>query len=389
MSITRDQFLWKFLKENKTPFFFESVALKNGKTFPNKQLNNGTFNDTGLISISLCPSYLNYNLKSDSEYNKHYIANKNLHGAGIIIDKNTTIEAHLTHNISSKARKNLKRYLTRLNNSFNIDYKYYYGDITKEKNSFLLAHLHKMLSKRFIDKKKENSFLLNWENNTKELFDLINKKQASFFVIYNNETPISITLNYHIKNSILFSECNGYNTDFKKFGLAHIDSYKLLDWCIKNKYQYIDLGNGLSDFKSKWSNSIYNFHYHIYYKKKSFRNRIIAYTEILKINLKNFLKKIKLDELIIKIKYLRSQKKEQSLHKNISFSIEDISLDKIDKLSKLDKIDLDEHSFLKEPIYSKLFNNKEHINSINIKKLDDSNYFVKGEKTLFKININK
>ena len=97
------------------------------------------------------------------------------------------------------------------------------------------------------------------------------------FVIYHDTRPISISLNFHYNERILFSDCASYDIDYEKFGLGHIDLYKHLEWCLENNYAFLDLGNGVSEYKSKWCNIFYNFHYFLYFKKKSIFAMAISY----------------------------------------------------------------------------------------------------------------
>ena len=238
--IKRNQFLWDFLKKEIIPKNVESVTLNNitfdNSTFVEKSINQ-------LAVISLVPSYLNLKFKNKEILKEFKINNTNLDGSGITFNENDTLESYLQNTLGKKTRKNVQRFWNRLNQSFNIKVTYYHGQISKETFTFLMSSLYNFLTKRFNDKQEVNSYLINWDKKIEPAFNLINHKKASLFVIYNEETPINITLNYHTFNTILFSEMNGFDTNYYKFGLGHIDLYLHLKWCLDNNYKFLDLGN--------------------------------------------------------------------------------------------------------------------------------------------------
>lgn len=265
-------------------------------------------NTSKVISTTLFPTFLTSTLISQENYYLKKISHVNFTGAGVSISHPETIDSFLKKYLKSNTKKNLRRSISRLEESFNITYSYYHGSITKDKFIFLLNTLRCLLQKRFHHKKMINHFLNEWDENTNNLFSLINHKKASLFVIYDDKNPISISVNRHFENTILFSECHGYNLDYSKFSLGHLDNYLLLKWCIQNKYSFLDLGNGVSDYKKKWCNTFYDFEYHIYYKKNSIIAKVIASAEINKINVKNIIKKLKIDVYFKKVKQLISKK---------------------------------------------------------------------------------
>src|SRR5690606_41905928 len=62
---------------------------------------------------------------------------------------------------------------------------------------------------------------------------LFRSKRASFFVIYDGDHPIEISLNYHL-NDVLFSSISSFDIDYAKFGLGHIEIHKQLEWCLEH-----------------------------------------------------------------------------------------------------------------------------------------------------------
>ena len=384
--ITREQFLWDFLKKEMIPNCIENVELNDLK-FINKNSAIDSHDNKQLTIVSLAPNYLKFYFNKKESYLERKIDHLHLDGCGIIINEKETLESYLQNVLDTKTRKNIQRCWNRLNQSFKIEIKYYFGDISEETYTFLLSKLHNMLVKRFDDKNTINSFLSNWENNTKNIFSSINNKNASLFVIYSDGTPINISLNHHSNNTILFSECNAFNTDYYKFSLGHIGNYVLLKWCIDNNYKYLDLGNGVLDNKKKWSNSFYKTQYIVHFNDKNIVSKTLASIEIFKIKAKNFLKKIKLDKFIFHIKYFLRSPKKSVESTNIIYSLEKIEDAACIKLKDLIEVDLKAHDFLRKPVYDSIFNSNEHINDIIIYKFSNNTYIIKGKKTALKLTI--
>ena len=282
---------YQFLVDNDAiiPDCFEYVFLNN-KTYPNSSFSNKHLN-TKIIFVSLYPTYLNTKIGSENTFKSKKITHNGPKGAGILLDQPYTAETYL-RKYAKRQLKFINRDIKRLETSFSVNYEYNYGHITNEKCDFLLKTLYEMINKRFKKKKMTHLFLKTWHSRTKDLASLINKKKASLFVIYANNKPISISLNRHENNSILFSQTHSYDMDFSKFGVGHLDLYLLLGWCINNDYDFLDLGVGLYDYKKKWCNTYYDIDYHIYYDKKSFLAMGIAQFEIIKIKTKNAIKSL-------------------------------------------------------------------------------------------------
>lgn len=384
--INRQQFLWDFLKKEMIPNCIESVEL-NGFSFINKNRTSDNLDNKHLAIISLAPNYLKFNFNKKEPYLEKKIDNLHLDGCGIIINEKETLESYMQNVLSTQTRKNVQRLWNRLNQSFNIEIKYYFGHISEETCESLLLKLYSMLVRRFNNKKTINSFLYNWQNNTQNIFNLINSKKACLIVICSDGEPINITLNYHSHDSILFSEFNGFDIDFYKFGLGDIGNYVLLKWCIANNYKYLDLGNGVMDHKKKWCNSFYEMQYIVLFNNKNLVSKTLASIEIFKIKTKNSLKQIRLDTFIIYLKHFLKSPKTDSKSANMTYNLEKMDADACVKLEDVVVVDLKANDFLKKPVYDSIFNSKEHINDIIIYKFSKDTHIIKGKKTTLKLTI--
>jgi len=388
--IQREQFIWEFNRIGKIPTIYKFINF-NTKTYINKD-NSINSNTSKVITTSLIPTFLSTYIYNEDQYKVKKIIHKNYSGAGIALEHPETIEGFMNNHLKPQIKKNLRRTISRLEESFNITYKYYYGSITKEEFDFLLNTLKGFLTKRFNQKKILNHFLNEWNKNIDGLFELINQKKASFIVVYDNHKPISISLNRHIEKSILHSECNGYDLDYSKFGLGHLDNYLVLKWCIENKFDFLDLGIGVLEYKQKWCNTYYDFEYHVYSQKNSIIANIIAFKEINKIKAKNLLKQLKIDVYLKRLKSVLRKKEINNDIFGISYILEELeSLNdyESDNLKKLN-IDLPETEGIRQSIYDYLYTNKGHIDNIEIYKISTelNTYVFKAENTIIKITLN-
>ncbi|CAH8286193.1 acetyltransferase (GNAT) family protein [Mariniflexile fucanivorans] len=385
--VKREQFIWNFQNRELIPSCYEKVFF-NSANYKNENTSNST---EPVIYVSLVPTYLKYTLINDADYTQKKIIHKGKSGAGILIDGDYTVDSYLQKFTKRQLRVNLKRAITRLEESFNITYEYNFGTITKEKYNNLLFELRSMLEKRFQEKNIENMFLREWELHTKDLFNLINNKKASLFVIYHSEKPISISLNMHIKNSILFAKINAYDTDFAKFSLGHLDNYLLLGWCLDNKYHFLDLGFGILDYKMKWCNVFYDFEYHIYSKKGSLITKGISFFEVSKIKLKNHIKRLKIQEHLLNLKSFLKKPKKVIYQPKPKYKLKTVTAKESLNEKELKEINIKNEAYksIRKPIYNYLYSNKLHIDTIKTYILitEDNCFVFKTKKNIIKINI--
>lgn len=292
MILKREQFIWDFYKRSQgiIPNSLSEVSY-NRTTFKNP---NASKEKLPLVCyMSLFPDFLEPKLIDPDNYNLKKIEHYGLAGVAMVISDSNSADDYLKVHTKRKLRSNLNRLMKQLEDEHTIKYEYNFGDISNEKCLELLTALHEMICKRFGNRTNDHVFMAEWDKNTQGLADSIRNKKSSLFVIYANGVPISISVNRHINQTILFSETHSFNIDFIKFGLGDIANYLVLQWAIRYNYSIIDLGNGILDNKRKWCNLIYDMEYLIFYRKKSIFAYLIAQIEAIKINLKNIVKSTK------------------------------------------------------------------------------------------------
>jgi len=210
---------------------------------------------------------------------------------GFLMDLTNSADTndYLLNQLSKRNRKNLFSKLRKLENDHQITYKMYFGDISKEHYDFLFDVFYKLFDRRFKEKKIYNKNLINWKYYHELIYPMILDKKASLYVIYDQDKPIDITLNFHL-GDIVFSFMHTYDIDYANFNMGDISMLKHLDWCFENQIAIYDLSIGETGQKIKWCNYSYDFKYHIFYNPKSVSSRLSTQIIYLKLKLKQFLR---------------------------------------------------------------------------------------------------
>lgn len=186
-----------------------------------------------------------------------------------------SIKDYMSSQFGSKSRGEIRTYLRRLENCFNISYNLYFGEINKGEYNSLINKLEEMIIRRFSERGEKHQDMDDWDSLKIKTFEQINNKKASLFVIYDNYKPIDICLNYHY-DSIMINSIRSYDIDYSKFRLGYIDIYKQLELCFENNYKIFDLCIGDMRYKRQWCNYTYLYNSHIVYYKKSIINGVLA-----------------------------------------------------------------------------------------------------------------
>lgn len=340
-----------------------------------------------MYSINLVPGYMNCKLCDAHLYHTKKIPQHNW-GYAIFLNSDSNADAYLKNKFNSNFRTNLNRSIRRLETCFNISYKMYHGEITLKDYETLMESLRMMLVNRFRAINEPNNNLPKWMDICTDTFPLINQKKASLFVIYDGDRPIEISLNYHM-DKILFSSISSFDLDYSKFGLGHIEIYKQLEWCYLNNYDIFEMGVGGMDYKRRWSNNIYNFEHHIYYKKSLISN-IHAFFEIRKILLKEYLKSKQIPLYFQKAKSALSPSKKVEDTLRGEVKVEQLHSNEIPEPEDLLEINLENEAFrpLRKYVYDFMYGNPENIAHVGVFQLSGTNsYIIKGSDKQIKITL--
>ncbi|MEB8347221.1 GNAT family N-acetyltransferase [Flavobacteriaceae bacterium KMM 6898] len=333
-----------------------------------------------IYTIALVPDYLNLVLKNDKKHVQKTYSQNNL-GYAIRIKNIVNLDGYLKSQFKSNS-KVIKRSLTRLESCFNIRYQIIFGSITKEEYGFLMSTLREMLIRRFAQRQDDNKKIKEWDLILDKTFDQIKNKEASLFIIYDNEKPIDISLNYHF-DKIMFSAISSYDIDYHKFGVGHVEMIKLVEWCLKDQYDFLELGYGDLDFKRRWCNHIYNFKYQVVYNQESLFIPIFAKMELYKLSLKEYLKGRKINMIFNIIMEKLSFKKLKELNEASDFTIKNISITESVGYEILSIVDpeTEDYMYLRRILNEFLYTSQEHKDYTSIFKISENpnTFLLKGK----------
>ncbi|WP_170179714.1 GNAT family N-acetyltransferase [Flavivirga rizhaonensis] len=338
-----------------------------------------------IYSFRLIPEYFKLNLK-DTSFSTKIIPQYNW-GYSILLHASDSIEGYMKRQFNSKKRNIFTRYVKRLESCFNIRYKMFHGDISKTDYDSIMESLHHMITCRFEERNESHKNLHEWDYLVEHTYAEIINKKASLFVVYNEEEPIEISLNYHF-DKILFSYISSYNIDYSKFGLGHVEIYKQVEWCANNGYILFEMGVGGMDYKRRWSNNIYRYNHYVTYKNLNIKSKYKAKLLIIKIKIKEYLKSKGVNE--IHSKYNKYFTKKSNVQSNIALSEIKVTPDlNITNFEEIQQHTINTYSFLKKYIYNFLYTTKEHLDDVKIYKHNKENSFlIKGTKSYQKIGFN-
>jgi len=366
-----------FKSGSNIPSFYDSIINRTTRSVLSYSLYNKSKESHKICKVNHLPEYLKI------EYKDHYkLGVKSINrdvGYAIDLSQFSTIDTYVNHHF--KNGRKIRKYVRRLETSFNITYKRYYGDISRDVYDDLLNRLHNMVQKRFMqlnDINQQINDTARWQLTLDETFSLIKKKRASLFVIYEDDKPILINIAHHWEN-LFYDFMVSFDIDYSKFSLGHISLYKQLEWCFNNSYEIFDLGPGEYHYKKRWSNRAYNLSQQVVYEKHNFLSELTANAEIVLTLIKKHLvsKKAK--------NYLKSIKK--AIRKNnfkvFEFSTSDITKQDFD-LQNYTKINYknEDYAFLRKILFDFLYSKTEHKDDVLVfKNITESNrYIFKGKK---------
>lgn len=211
---------------------------------------------------------------------------------------------YIATNFSKKSRYKFKSYKRTLENTFNISYKHFYGKTNKNEYDLIFDQFNAILKKRFEQKLESNNNLepQEWAFYKDLVYPLILEKKASLFVIYHENTPIAVSLNYFSKN-ILFYAITGFDIDFSKYNVGKVHLMELYKWCFEQKIEIFDFSKGYYDYKKRWGDKEYHFENHIFYDSKSISSIVIANFIARFFKLKQFLRDKNINKKLSQLLY--------------------------------------------------------------------------------------
>ncbi len=336
-------------------------------------LNSSSFQDLKgkVLLIYDVPTFFGLTETTQNRIKKHKI--KQYPGFLINLEPYNDLNEFMVGTFKKSSRYKLKKYKYKLETCFEINYKMFYGEISKKEYNFVFEAFKNLLTKRFDDKQESNNNLdkQEWDFYYEVAYPMILEKKASLFVIYSGQIPIGVTLNY-FSDEILFDAITVFDIDYSKFHLGSVTIMKLIEWSIEQKIKIFDFSKGYFDYKKRWASEAYNFEYHILYDSKSIIASMLALFLKQYFTTKQFLRDKKINEKLHRITYMLRNKSNKN-ESNIKFEF--LNIEEEYKKEELTEVDFKskDNGFLIPIIFDFLYLNNELQKKLKVYKLPSNN----------------
>ncbi|WP_010517367.1 GNAT family N-acetyltransferase [Croceivirga radicis] len=223
-------------------------------------------NEKSFYIIKDVPDYLYFQEHIPLDHG--FIKVPQYHGHLVNLYSYQNLSEYLNDQLSKRNIKNLKSKKRKLESLGKIEYKVLSDDLGELEYAKIFNHFKELLSNRFDQKGILNRDLSHWQQLYRFTLPKLCSGEAKMFIIYNNELPICIALNY-IVDHVMFSHIQTYDTDYSKYNLGDIHMQFQLEWCFSNNIDIYDVSKGTNPYKEKWCNHRYRLFHEIVYSKKS------------------------------------------------------------------------------------------------------------------------
>lgn len=265
-------FYQSFIYHQFNDLLIQEVSSTASSERPPLNVSFETLNHNRVYLLSLIPDYIN--VKLIDGYKGIKVQNKEI-SSYALLSEYKSFDDYAENQLGNKKISKIRKSRNKLESSFNIAYKMYYGAIESAHYDYLFETMKSFIIERFQQKNEQHIELKNIEEHKRKAFDLILQKKASIFVIYNGEIPIDICLNYHFEKTMI-SYFGSFDTNYSKYSLGYIDILKLVEWCFENDYKLFSLGLGSMEYKSEFCNNYNPCYGYIIYYKKNFLSKFMA-----------------------------------------------------------------------------------------------------------------
>ena len=370
-----------FYKHSWLPLFINSGKnLTKGVNY-NLSENDNTDYKGNTYLIYDVPEF--FNVKTDTNHQSLKIKKVKQY-PGFLVELNSfkDITEYMNTTFKKSSRYKLRKYKNRFEQCFDISYKMYKGEMSKEEYDFVFDHFKRLLEKRFLDKEitNNNLNLEEWNFYYDVVYPMILEEKASLQVIYDGKKPIGVTLNY-FSDTVLFDAITVFDIDYAKFHLGSITIMKLIEWSIDNKLEIFDFTKGYFDYKKRWATKEYNFEYHILYDNKSLKARTIAKSIELFFKTKQYLRDKKINDRLHKLSFLLKNNKNKPANTSSTFQFKEFT----ENYNEADLVKVnyneDENHYLKNIIFDFLYLNTESLKDIELYKIANKQqlYLISGK----------
>lgn len=202
---------------------------------------------------------------------------------------------------SSKSRYNFKRTMKQFNEQHTVSCKMFLGQIDSDEYEELMDQFETMMKARFEGLEEENTLLPMWDFYKDLLFLLINEKKVGLFVVYSDNAPAAMSINFLYDDNLVVAT-RTFDIDYFKLGIGNTEIYYLIEWCIENEINILDFSKGERDYKKRWCDNEYYFERHIIYDSSSIKAKTTAKAVVGFHNFKQYLRDKKINLLVHKLK---------------------------------------------------------------------------------------
>jgi hypothetical protein len=258
-------FLYDLYIDGKIPKCFSNITSSTPSDLDiNEQKSvNFTGDSTNIWLVKNVPGYLDSSLNADhSDWRVRRV--RNYKGYAIRLSDFDSPEALIKSHFNSHNRKRLRSKLRKLEQTGNLSYEFYYGDLSWKKHLQNFEQFYVMLKDRFDQLRVYNRNLSHWKFFCRNSFERIKEKKAFLLVLRRNSRPIAFSLNY-LWGKFAFSIFKSHDSKFAKYNLADICILKKLEWCYAQGILFHDFSYGQNYHKEKWSNYQYYMYHYIFY----------------------------------------------------------------------------------------------------------------------------
>lgn len=300
-------FVFCLFIERSKPSFFDDTLYNSITSTPITGTKSLVLDSSSRHLVLNIPSYIQLTEHKENTGNLRCIDVPQYKGFLVNLKGQDSAANFLQDQLSKRNQKNLRSKRKKLESSCKITSSVYFGDIEKDTYSLIFKTFYSLLKDRFDQKKTHNRYLADWDNLQAYVYHKILKKEASLFVLYDNEKPIGITLNFHI-GDIVFSHIQAYDVDYAIYNIGDICMVNHITWCIQHNVSIFDLSMGETYYKLKWSNYQYHFYNRLYYNNNAIVDMAWVKITCLKFRLLQYLrdkqilgKYFSLDKLLYKL----------------------------------------------------------------------------------------
>lgn len=306
------------------------------------------------------PSYFGVNTDVKSAIKSKKI--RQYKGFSTQLQEFKTFDDFFTSQFASKSRYKYRRNVSRLESAFNINYKNFYGKISRDEYEYVCGFLKKNLSRRFGSLGLDNNIVSKWDYYYDLMYEMILNKEGVLTVIYNEDKPIGISFGFLTDDIMLFA-ITSLDIDYLRYNLGHTTIIKLMSWCFENNFSVYDFSKGQYAYKDRWTNHDYFYECHILYDSKSIKATAIATLYSSYFKLKQLLRDKKVNRFYTQLKFKLKNKENFSTE---SFKIMKLENNKLNlNPDKLINIEDNQYDSLRASLYEYLYLNPEK--AINIK----------------------